>query len=414
MPSTASAIGLPFQEAVDYFRQKTDMPTKHWTAVMDEAHARSFMVAGAADKALVGDFRQAVDKAISQGTGLQDFRKDFDELVKKYGWSHTGTAAWRAQIIYRTNMSNAFAAGRYAQMTDPDVLAAFPYWQYQHVNCPHPRLQHVAWSGMVLRADDPFWATCYPPNGWMCHCIVTTVSERGLARMGKTGPDKSPDLKWQTYIDRTTGVVTRYPAGVDPGFAYNPGKAWKDNAKQPVKAPRVTPVGPPPPVLASPGQTAVAPDVLQAFLRKPDGAVQVGTLNANVMKALGTKSPNVLLSEDTLTRQMGKKQLGLRQDKDGHAEVFAKDYVALDGLIAHPDAVYAEGKGHIRLVGRVGTEVATVVVKRTAPGHETYLKTFYLVGKRFLTRLSKREAIAGGVDALLKRFGTEDGGKRVR
>ena len=279
MVTTTGAIGLPFQEAIDYFRQKTDMPTKHWTAVMDEAHARSFMVAGAADKALVGDFRKAVDKAISQGTGLQDFRKDFDSLVEKYGWSHAGTANWRAKIIYQTNMSTAHAAGRYAQMTDPDVLKAFPYWQYQHMNCPHPRMQHLAWSGMVLRADDPFWATCYPPNGWKCHCVVLTVSERGLARMGKSGPDKSPDLKWQTYIDRTTGVVTKYPAGVDPGFAYNPGKAWKDGAKQPVRAPNVQAVGTVPPVLAQPGKTVVAPDVLQKFLEAPeDGGVQVAEM----------------------------------------------------------------------------------------------------------------------------------------
>lgn len=279
MATTASAIGLPFQEAIDYLRQKTDMPTKHWTAVMDEAHARSFMVAGAANKAIVGDFREAVDKAISKGTGLHEFRKDFDTIVKKHGWSHTGTANWRAKIIYQTNMSNAFAAGRYAQMTDPDVLKAFPYWQYQHMNCPHPRMQHLAWSGMVLRADDPFWATCYPPNGWNCHCVVLTVSERGLVRMGKSGPDKSPDLKWQTYVDRKTGVVTKYPYGVDPGFAYNPGKAWKDGTKQPVKAPNVRAVGLPPPVLARPGTAAVQPEVLQKFLAAPeDGGVQVSEM----------------------------------------------------------------------------------------------------------------------------------------
>ena len=397
MPSTASAVNLPFKEAIDYFRQKTDIPTKHWTAVMDEAHARSFMVAGAASKALVKDFRGAVDKAISQGTGLQDFRKTFDTLVEKHGWSHTGSANWRAKVIYQTNMSNAFAAGRYAQMTDPDVLAAFPYWQYQHVNCPHPRMQHLAWSGMVLRADDPFWATCYPPNGWGCHCIVLAVSERRLASMGKTAPDKSPDLKWMEYINKTTGVVTKYPAGVDPGFAYNPGKAWKDGAKQPVKAPDVKPMGPVPPVMAQPGASAVPQEVLRKFLAAPQGSVQVGALDAKTMKALGAESPAVLLSDDTM-----KKQLGLRADKDGHPEVFVKDYAALDGLIAQPAAVYKEGDKAVRLVGRVGDQVGTVVVKRTAQGHETYVKTFFLVGERFLKKLAKRQALAGEVQALLE------------
>jgi len=281
MPTGEKALDMQFTEAVDYFRQKVNMPSAHWTAVMDEAHARSFAVAGATSDALIQDFREAVDKAIAKGTGLQEFRKDFDAIVKKHGWSHTGTANWRARIIYQTNLRSAFAAGRYAQMTEPAVLSMFPYWEYLHVNCPHPRPMHVAWSGMVLRADDPWWNTNYPPNGWNCHCIVGTVSERGLSRMGKSAPDKAPDLDWREYINRTTGVVTKYPAGVDPGFAYNPGKAWKENVKQPVKAPDVKPVGLPPPVLAPKGEITVKPDVLKVFLENPgDDSVQLGELPA--------------------------------------------------------------------------------------------------------------------------------------
>ena len=33
MPSTAAAIGLPFDEAIDFFKQKTRIPTKGWTDV---------------------------------------------------------------------------------------------------------------------------------------------------------------------------------------------------------------------------------------------------------------------------------------------------------------------------------------------------------------------------------------------
>jgi hypothetical protein len=285
MKTNASAIRMPFAEANAFFRQKVNMPSSHWTEVMDEAHVRGFAIARATDAAMIEDFRKALDAAIlgdadKAAGGYQAFRADFDTIVKKYGWSHTGTADWRAQIIYRTNMASAYAAGRYAQMTDPDVLAAFPYWQYLHVNCPNPRLQHLAWSGLVLRADDPWWSTNYPPNGWGCHCIVATVSERALGRMGKSGPDKAPPLDWREYVDRTTGRVSRAPAGVDPGFAYNPGKAWKEGTAQPVKGLRVRPVDTAPaPVLAPPGAAAVKPDVLALFLRDPGReSVQIGRL----------------------------------------------------------------------------------------------------------------------------------------
>jgi hypothetical protein len=389
MAGEAKALVKPFQEAVDFFRQKTNMPSSHWTAVMDEAHARSFAVAGATDKALIQDFRDAIDKGLSEGKGFNEFRGTFHDLVKKYGWKHTGDPGWRARIIYETNMSTAYAAGRYAQMTQPAVLAAFPYWQYHHVNCPHPRLQHLAWDGMVLRADDPFWATCYPPNGWGCHCYVSATNDRGLARMGKDGLDDSPKLQWREYINRTTGIVTKYPVGVDPGFVGNPGRAWLEKKPIPV-TPSVRPIGAPPAVLALPGQTAVAPAVLERFMQAPQGAVQVGTMDAKLMQALGTKSPRVLLSADTM-----KKQLGKRPGNPGHPELNLAAYVALDKLIASPELVFEKGDQKIVVV-REAAGIWFAVIKTTKDRKETYLVSYRLTSvKDVLSQLAHAKIIVG-------------------
>lgn len=124
------------------------------------------MVAGAATNALV-----------------QDFRRAFDGLVTKHGWQHTGTPGWRARIIFETNLSTAYSAGRYAQATEPDTLAVYPYWRYVHSGARHPRLQHLAWNGRILLASDPWWSAHYPPNGWRCGCRVEVVSARGLKRL---------------------------------------------------------------------------------------------------------------------------------------------------------------------------------------------------------------------------------------
>ena len=80
--STRGAIDLPFNEAIDFFRQKVNVPTERWTDMMNEAHSHGFAVAGATNEAMLSDFREAVDKAISQGTGLAEFRADFDTIVK--------------------------------------------------------------------------------------------------------------------------------------------------------------------------------------------------------------------------------------------------------------------------------------------------------------------------------------------
>lgn len=227
---TVSAFDLPFEKAIRYFRQKANVTTKKWTDVYAASHSRMFMVAGAATDALVEDLRRAVDKAIAQGTTLAEFRKDFDEIVARNGWTGwkgEGSAAgraWRTQIIFDTNLRTAYAAGRYAEMTEPETLEFFPYWQYHHSGSLHPRPEHLSWDGLVLRADDPFWQTNYPPNGWRCGCYVTPVSEGGLKRQGKRGPDNAPDLP--RVAQDVGGKRIQVPKGVDPGFEYNPGREW--------------------------------------------------------------------------------------------------------------------------------------------------------------------------------------------
>jgi hypothetical protein len=221
-----AAIGLKPREAIDFLREKTAVTSEHWTDVWKQAHARSFMVAGAATQALVDDFHQAVIRAIDEGRTLRDFRRDFDSIVEKHGWVHNGTAGWRANIIYETNLSMAYAAGRYAQMTQPASLAVFPYWQYVHSGSRHPRVQHLAWNGLTLRADDPWWDSHYPPNGWHCGCRVRPLMRRDLERLGKDAPDTAPPIETRPWTNRHTGEVHQVPIGIDPGFDYNVGKAW--------------------------------------------------------------------------------------------------------------------------------------------------------------------------------------------
>ena len=224
MPTTASALDLPFDDAIAFLRQKASVPTQAWTDVYAAGHSHAFMVAGATTEALVADFRAEIDKALEQGTTIAEFRKSFDGIVAKHGWDYNGGRNWRTRVIFDTNLRTAYSAGRYAQQTLPETLQAFPFWQYNHSGALHPREQHLAWDGLVLRANDGFWLTNYPPNGWKCGCFATPVSEAGLRRQGKTAPDRAPDIDLREQL--VGGVVRQVPDGVDPGFEYNPGQRW--------------------------------------------------------------------------------------------------------------------------------------------------------------------------------------------
>lgn len=213
----------PFQEQVDFFQQKQNLPTERYDDIRKAAHDRAFVVAGAMKADLLADLRSAVDQAIADGKSIQWFRKNFAAIVQKHGWEGwTGSETkagrdWRTRVIYQTNLSTSYAAGRWAQLNDPDLLKRRPFWKYNHCDAVHhPRLIHKSWSGTVLRYDDSWWITHYPVNGWGCHCWVSAVPASEYK--GHPAPNDG------TYIYKDKfGEEHVLPRGIDYGWDYAPG-----------------------------------------------------------------------------------------------------------------------------------------------------------------------------------------------
>ena len=228
----AVSFNAPFAEQLEFHRAKLNLPTERYDDILKGAHDRAFIVAGAANADLLNDLNAAITKAIGEGTGLAAFRKDFKSIMLKHGWTGwTGEGskagqAWRTKVIYQTNMATSYAAGRWRQLTDPDLLKTRPYWRYCHLDgVLHPRPQHVAWDGLVLPFDHPFWKTHFPPNGWGCHCYVIAVDAAEYAKAQAEGR-ATPPAGWD-QVNPETGTLP----GIDRGWAYAPGA----NAERPLK-----------------------------------------------------------------------------------------------------------------------------------------------------------------------------------
>lgn len=206
--------GVPFTEAIEFLRKKVDVPTEAWDDLLGTPHAKAFTIAGANKMALVEDFHTSINDMIANGKTITDFRKDFDTIVEKHGWSYKGKRGWRTRIIYNTNVRAAHMAGKWEQIQR--TKESRPYLQYLTVGDDRVREQHRKWNKKVLPIDDPFWDTHYPPNGWGCRCTVRTLSERQLKKKNLT-VSNSPRIK-----QNLEGKLE----GIDTGFDYNVGKAW--------------------------------------------------------------------------------------------------------------------------------------------------------------------------------------------
>jgi len=213
---------LPFAEAIAFFRAKLNLPTKKWDDLLGAAHDRAFVVAGAMQADLLADLRAAVDKAIAEGTTIETFRKDFKQAVAQRGWTGwTGEGtktgeAWRTRVIYETNLFTSYSAGRTRQMKE--VANLRPYWRYRHSPASvDPRKEHVAWDGLILKHDDPWWTAHTPPNGFGCKCYIEALAERDMKKQGLAVTDKAK--------------IPSKDGGVDKGWDYQPGASTEPLAK---------------------------------------------------------------------------------------------------------------------------------------------------------------------------------------
>lgn len=228
---------LPPAEAIRFFQKKRYKFGFDWRDVWKEEHAVAFTVAKAMQIDILQDIRAALQDALENGTTFDQFKKDLIPVLQKKGWwgkrempdPKTGLTEKvtlgtprRLGIIYDTNIRTAYAAGEWAAIEENAKDA--PYLRYVCVLDERTRAQHRQWHDLILRYDDPFWATHYPPNGWKCRCSVIQYSDNDLNRRGFV-PSKSPQIRYTEWENKRTGKIEQIPEGIAPGFDYNVGKA---------------------------------------------------------------------------------------------------------------------------------------------------------------------------------------------
>ena len=75
---------------------------------------------------------------------------------------------------YDTAYNSALSTSRYRQMLK--LAKGAPYWEYVTARDERVRETHRGLDGVILRFDDERWQKIYPPNGWRCRCVVSSLT----------------------------------------------------------------------------------------------------------------------------------------------------------------------------------------------------------------------------------------------
>lgn len=368
-PELALALKRPFAEQVAFFRGKLGnlVPTAKWDELWKAQHDRAFMVAGAAKADLLADLAGAVDKAIAEGETLERFRKRFRQIVTDrgwHGWTGEGTKAgeaWRTRVIYETNLIASYSAGRLEQLR----AGGYRYWMYKHSDSRNPRPHHRALDGVVRPADDPFWQTHYPPNGWGCRCRAVGVDgPRSAQRLG--GDFNKPLPRGWNTIDPKTGE----PVGIDKGWGYMPGATATSTVS--ALASKLNQLPPAPSVAVI--QDWLKADAFARWYAKPQGSWPLVRLPADDLERMGAKAG---VSVGMLSAETAGKQL--RE----HPELLPAEYAAAQGVVDAATNKALDGNSMI-YVREMPEGGYALVVKVTQSGRGLWVTS--------LRRLSRDEA----------------------
>lgn len=124
-----------------------------------------------------------VNKSLEDGSTFQDFKKQVEAEGIELSEHHLAN-------VYRTNMQNAYAHGRWQQQQSNKESRS--YLKYTAINDSRTRPAHLALDAVIRHIDDPFWQTHYPPNGYQCRCSVLAITEKQALRSGITADDQLP------------------------------------------------------------------------------------------------------------------------------------------------------------------------------------------------------------------------------
>ncbi|MBP0006215.1 MAG: hypothetical protein J7642_21275 [Cyanobacteria bacterium SBC] len=174
----------------DWFRDRVPISSDSYRDLQEAEHRWAFSIAGVTDLQFLADVNAEMERLLSdpRGSSFRSFAKNFSQFSDRAGW--TGDNAWRRRLIWHMNTRNAYADGRWTQMTSPELLEYAGAWQWNHRWPRNPRRDHLALNRKLFPpGTQSFDGIPYPPSSmWLCHCVVTVVSkqevlDRGLSPM---------------------------------------------------------------------------------------------------------------------------------------------------------------------------------------------------------------------------------------
>ena len=426
-----SPTRLKNPQAIQHLKDKVLLPAFSYADVLAYEHAIAFSVAKMMNADMLADTQHALVQALENGTPFSEFKKQLKLYLMAKGWwgeqmvidpkdgqskkVQLGSNR-RLKIIYETNLSAAYAQGRWQKIQSNKRL--LPYLQYMPSISKARRDEHKPYYGLVRPVDDPIWQLIYPPNGFGCKCWTKSLSKNEaqalLEKQAKQGTRF--DLPIITHHNHRRGVDIKTVQGTQESFAGNGdrlsallkvagqkhGDSFSQTIKQQLSEFMLD-------LVASPNFNQFVPTVigdefttrfneLKSLIKDTGGnrensmAIRkqfakgdnyvVATISPEIKERLGSQTNIIWLSDDTIIKMLSHHpELDL-------LPLFRDTHL----ILKNAELIVKENDLNITYF-RVGKQVYQATIKVTQDKKELYLLTVFKSSEKDLNKALKKKKI---------------------
>lgn len=384
----------PSPEVSAYLRQKGLRPAFRHSEVWGEEHAYAFTVAKAVQADVLRTIHESLQWSVDQGVPFDTWRRNLTPELQRLGWwgavpmadPATGEVAERElgsprrlRTLFDANLRPARAAGQWerAQRTK----AVLPFFVYSLGPSERHRPHHEAMAGTVRPVDDPIWDVWFCPNGWGCKCHLRQITRAEAERRGVTPPWTPQPIVHERRRD--DGTVERVPgvAGIDAGWANNPGKNRAQTLMTNLTR-RLAQAGEPAArELIADLWAGSTPETLSRLGRRVLAPVAVAS--QAVRDELGVSHPVVMVGADTVAQKSD-----APHHSRGARPTTPQSFGRVQAILDRGELIDRDGRRRTYVL-RMDDGLWMTAVNATHQG-EIVVRTLYAIDEERLTRLRER------------------------
>lgn len=184
-------LNLPYQEALDYWVAQggsREMLDKVLAGYRKRAADATALMLDSLSRSVI----RRVESSLANGDTLRDFATGVRDDTVALGVSPASRSY--LETVYRTNVQTAYGAGRFRQLTNPDVISVRRWIQYRTAGDNRVRENHRALDGVIFDASSSSWHRIAPPGGFNCRCSCVSLDDEQMRDELRRGGQLSDDV----------------------------------------------------------------------------------------------------------------------------------------------------------------------------------------------------------------------------